>query len=972
MPKGKMSEEGFETFIVNYLTSQNGYEEGKNSDYDMKYAMDIKRLFRFIKDTQKEAYESCSLDTESGQDRFVKRLSSDITRRGIIDVLKNGINFYPTGVILFYLTPDKRNPKACENYKKNIFSVTRQLHYSEKQKGLAIDLVLFVNGLPIITIELKNRITGQNYLDAVEQYKRDRNPKELLLSFKRCLVHFAMDDCGVMFSTKLEGKTSFFMPFNKGNGEGAGNPVNPNGMMTSYMWEEIFKKDELTNIIENYAQVIKKKDEKKKSELQIFPRYHQLRVVKRLLKDVKENGLGKKYLIQHSAGSGKSNSITWLAYQLVGLTNGEHSLFDSVIVVTDRRNLDSQLTENLKNFMEVSSTVANAENTKELKELLKEGKKIITSTVQKFPFLLDKIGKELKDKTFGIIIDEAHSSQSGKASASMNMSLSGSVDSSQLDVEEKILEIIEGRKMLENASYFAFTATPKSKTLEMFGTKNPKNSNEKIPFDNYSMKQAIEEGFILDVLKHYIPITTHYKITKTIEENPKFDANKARKKLKTFVEGQEYPLRRKAEIMVDHFHKCTAKKIRGQARAMVVTSSIERAIDYYYLISKVLDDIKSPYKAIVAFSGSKSYHGKDLTESTINGFPSTQIPAKFREEPYRFLIVADKFQTGFDEPLLHTMYVDKVLEGVKAVQTLSRLNRCMYGKNDTCVLDFANSPDKIKESFSKFYTVTELEGEVDPNILYDILGILEKEQVFNESIVDEVVTKFLGDEDRDKIDALLDECVKRYMELDEEEQVEFKGGGKSFIRAYNFIASILPIGQIWWEKMSIFLTLLVPKLPSPKEEDLSKGILDSVDLDSYRVEKKDEVSISMIEEIEALKPSSYGVGVKKEPEIKGLNDIVEEFNELFGDIDWKDEDNIIRQLKELPQKMAKIKAVENAYKNSGSQNSRLESDKFIGDFMVGSIADGVELYKLYNDNQMFRKWVSDMVYRELSNMYSHS
>lgn len=968
MPKGIMSEEGLETMIVEALVSENGYEEGTNDTYDMYYCIDTERLFRFIKSTQENTYKAIGLDNGDKRTKFLKRLSDEISRRGIIDVLKNGIQYYPSGIVLFYLLPNEKNPKAIENYAKNIFSVTRQLHYSETNRGLAIDLVIFVNGIPVITMELKNRITGQNYENAIRQYKTDRDPREKLLSFKRCLVHFAMDECEVWFTTKLDGKNSFFMPFNKGNNGGAGNPVNLNGTMTDYIWKDLLNKRELTNIIENYAQVISEKKGKRKKEIQIFPRYHQWRVVRKILKDVEENGLGNKYLVQHSAGSGKSNSITWLAYQLASMEIDSKALFDSIVVVTDRRNLDKQLTDNLKHFMQVSSALGHADDTKKLRELLVQGKKIIVSTVQKFPFLLEVIGKEMKNKKFGIIIDEAHSSQSGKASASMNAALSGTVDrTEEKDFEDIINEMVEGRKMLDNASYFAFTATPKSKTLEMFGMPNPANLEENIPFDNYSMKQAIEEGFILDVLEHYTSIKSYYKVAKIIEDNPEFDSKKSKKKIRQFVEGQKVALREKAEIMINHFHECTARKIGGRARAMVVTAGIERAIDYYFLFKELLEARNSPYKAIVAFSGKKEYEGKEFTESSLNGFSDRETPSKLKEDPYRFLIVADKYQTGFDEPLLHTMYVDKTLNDVKAVQTLSRLNRCMYGKNDTCVLDFANEPSDIQESFSRFYTVTKLDGHTDPNKLYDLLGILEKNQVYDAELVDSVIEKFFSEVDRSLIDAMLDSCVENYKYLDEEGQVEFKSSAKSFVRAYNFLAAILPIGQVWWEKMSVFLTLLIPKLPTPKEEDFTKGILETIDLDSYRAEKKKEVSIALDDNQGVVKPSAFGVGTIQELELDTLDKIVKEFNDIFGNIAWADKDNVARQIRELPIMVGQDERVVNAIRNSSKQNARVEFDSVLLSVIVAIMKDNMELFKQFNSNKLFKKWLADSVFDTVYN-----
>ena len=622
-------ESGLETIIVNYLIQNNGYELGTNEDYNRDYAVDESRLLRFLQDTQPDEVEKIGiLNSDHKKAQFLNRLQGEIAKRGIIDVLRKGINFYPANLIMFYMTPTEKNIKAREMFEKNIFSVTRQLMYSKNNAQLALDLVIFINGLPIITAELKNRLTKQNVDDAVQQYKLDRDPRELLFQFKRCMVHFAVDDHEVKFCTRLEGKKSWFLPFNKGHNGGAGNPPNPHGIKTDYLWKDIFSKTELANIIENFAQVVVEEDErtKKKTYKQIFPRFHQLSVVKALLADVREKGPGQKYLIQHSAGSGKSNSIAWTAHQLVGLEKDGRNVFDSVVVVTDRINLDKQIKNTIKQFMQVSNTVGHAESSGDLKKLITQGKKIIITTVHKFPYILDEIGTEHRGSKFAIIIDEAHSSQSGSMSAKMNMALSGeySVDEEET-VEDKIIKMMEGRKMLKNASYFAFTATPKNKTLEMFGIPVPSGpAVQHKPFHTYTMKQAIQEGFILDVLKYYTPIKSYYKIAKIVEDDPLFDKKKAQKKLRHYVESNAYAIEQKAEIMVGHFHnQVIAKgKIGGQARAMVVTSGIERAIEYYYAITKCLEKRKSQYKAIVAFSGEKEYNGKMMTEASINGFPS--------------------------------------------------------------------------------------------------------------------------------------------------------------------------------------------------------------------------------------------------------------------------------------------------------------------------------------------------------------
>lgn len=967
-----IKEAGLEDIIVSYLTDHQGYEQGFNNDYNRDYAIDEVRLLRFLNSTQPKEIEKLGiLDSDHKKNKFFNRLQGEITKRGVIDVFRKGIKVYPANLIMFYMTPTELNVKATKMYNENIFSVTRQLMYSKDNTQLALDFVIFINGLPVITCELKNRLTKQSVDDAVQQYKLDRDSRELLFQFKRCMVHFAVDDNEVKFCTKLDGKKSWFLPFNKGFNGGAGNPPNPNGLKTDYLWKDIFRKKELANIIENYAQVIVEVDEqtKKKSYKQIFPRYHQLSVVKALLADAKEKGPGQKYLIQHSAGSGKSNSIAWTAHQLVGLEKNGKAVFDSIIVVTDRINLDQQIKNTIKQFMQVSSTVGHAESSEDLRKLITQGKKIITTTIQKFSHILDDLGTSHKGNTFAILIDEAHSSQSGSLSAKMNMALSGEYEGDEeKPIEDIIIELMEGRKMLKNASYFAFTATPKNKTLEMFGVPVPKGQEVMHkPFHVYTMKQAIEEGFILDVLKYYTPIKSYYRLAKTIEDDPMFDKTKAQKKLRKYVESDEYPIEQKAEIIVKHFHEqVIAKgKIGGKARAMVVTSSIERAIEYYYAIENCLKQRKSQYRAIIAFSDEKEYQGKMLTEAVINGFPRTKIEGEFKRDPYRFLVVAEKFQTGYDEPLLHTMYVDKVLNGVKAVQTLSRLNRAYPGKKEVFILDFANDTNTIKDSFAPYYMTTVLSEETDPNRLYDMVSEMEQHQVYTDQHVETIVELYLSAAERDRLDPILDACVNNYGELDEDEQVSFKGNAKAFVRTYGFLGAILPYGNVEWEKLSLFLNLLIPKLPSPKEDDLSKGILEAIDLDSYRAEIKQTMAIVLEHDKYEyfIDPSQTGSGGgRPEVEMDLLSSILENFHDMWGNIDWQDQDQVIKHIATIPAVVSKDIAYQNAMKNSDEQNARLESDRALEKAVTNMMKDDLELYKQYANNPSFKKWLTDMVF----------
>ena len=967
-----IKESGFETLIVDWLVQQNGYEEGSNDDYDKEYAIDETRLLRFLRDTQPNEIAKLGVDTSEAKKRqFFNRLSSEITKRGIIDVLRNGVKVYPADLIMFYLTPTENNQKSHEMFKKNIFSVTRQLRYASDRSKLALDLCIFINGLPVITMELKNSLTGQTTADAVQQYKDDREPKDILFSFKRCMVHFAVDDCTVEFCTKLAKEDSWFLPFNKGYRDGAGNPPNPDGIMTDYLWKDILTKAKLSRIIENYAQVIVEEDEetKKKKVKQVFPRYHQLDVVEKLLADVRENGTGKRYLIQHSAGSGKSNSIAWLAHQLIGLEKDGNSIIDTVLVVTDRKILDKQIRNTIKQFMQVKNTVVWAEHSGDLRKAIQDGRRIIITTVEKFPYIISEIGQEHKDRHFGIIIDEAHSGQSGRNSAQMNLALSGLATDEDADNEDKINAMMEGRKLVPTSSYFAFTATPKNKTLEVFGVPYEEDGKVKHrPFHVYTMKQAIQEGFILDVLQNYTTIDSWYRIMKIIENDPQFDKKRAQKKLRNFVEGNEYTIQRKAAMMVEHFHaQVIAKgKIGGQARAMVVTASIPRCIEYYYAITKLLAERHSPFKAIIAFSGEHKYRGQEppLTSAAMNGFPDAKIPSVFKKDPYRLLIVADMFQTGFDEPLLHTMYVDKMLYDIKAVQTLSRLNRCHPKKRDTFVLDFYNKPEDIQKAFSTYYKTTILSGETDPNKLYDLIATMDEYQVFSPDEVEHVVDLFLDGAGRERLDPLLDSNAAIYKGLETEEQIKFKSAAKAFVRTYGFLGAILPYGNADWEKLSIFLNLLIPKLPSPREDDLSEGILESIDLNNYRPEARESMSIVLDDSDTEVDPVPAGkVGRIIDPEMDLLSNIVSEFNDMFGNIEWKDEDNARHQVTEvIPAMVSKDESYQNAMRNSDEAGARLESERALQQVIFSIMADNMEIFKQYQDNPAFRKWLADMVF----------
>ncbi len=1000
------TEKGLESLIVRHMTGTDGlavepntvarppapyggtgYIAGSARDYDRAHALDVAQIFAFLRATQPEAVKKLAMaDAHDPRDlnrlKFLSRLSAEVGKRGVIDVLRRGIEHHPAGHFdLFYGTPSEGNAKAAALHARNRFSVTRQLAYSSDESRRALDLGLFINGLPIATFELKNSLTKQTVEDAVEQYRRDRNPRERLFEFGRCVVHFAVDDAEVRMCTELKGKASWFLPFNKGYDDGAGNPPNPHGLKTDYLWNELLTPAGLTDILENYAQIVEVKHPRtgKKKRTQVFPRYHQLGVVRQALADVRRHGAGRRYLIQHSAGSGKSNSIAWLAHQLIGVKvdtgQGSKDVFDSVIVVTDRRILDDQIQKTIKQFMQVGATVGHAEHSGDLRRFIEQGKKIIVTTVQKFPWVLDEIGT-VADKRFAIVIDEAHSGQGGKTSAAMGKALgagTADADDEERDAEDVVNAALEARmaarKMLTNASYFAFTATPKNKTLQMFGEPLPPDAEGKVrhrPFHHYSMKQAVQERFILDVLAHYVPVDSYYKLIKKIADDPEFDTKKATKKLRRYVEGHDHAIRLKAEIMVDHFHEqvLAAGKIGGQARAMVVTSGIERAVQYFDAMKAYLQERKSPYQAIVAFSGEHEYGGVKVSEVSLNGFPGKDIADKIQDDPYRFLICADKFQTGYDEPLLHTMYVDKALSGVKAVQTLSRLNRAHPQKHDCFVLDFQNNSETITLAFQDYYRATLLAEETDPNKLHDLKGALDGAQVYSPEQVQQFAALFLGGAERDELDPILDACVAAYTgALDEDQQVDFKGKAKVFCRTYDFLASVMPGTNVEWEKLSILLNLLVSKLPAPKEEELANGILEAIDMDSYRVEKKALMKIALTDADAEIAPvPTEGGGRKPEPELDRLSNILKTFNDNFGTL-FSDTDRVTKRIRDdIAPKVAADKAFQNARDNT-LHTARMAHDQALGKVMQILLKDDTQVYKQFVENESFRRFVGDMVYQ---------
>jgi len=901
-----------------------------------------------------------------------------------------------TKLKLFYDKPvSAYNVKANKRYNANIFSVMRQVYFSPINKK-SLDLVIFINGLPVISFELKNELTKQNINHAIRQYKKDRNPKEELFRFGRLMVNLAVDSEEVWMCTELKGEDSYFLPFNKGYNNGAGNPPN-DGIRTDYLWKEIFTKNSLTNIIQNYAKIIteqkeyldkKGKKRIKKVKKLIFPRFHQLDAVRRILHDAREKGAGQKYLIQHSAGSGKSNSISWLAHQLVGLHNkqGVDTIFDTVIVITDRRVLDKQIRENIKQYQQVKGVVAAiTEGSKQLKSALEEGKKIIITTIQKFPHIVEEIG-DLPGNNFGIIIDEAHSSLSGQMARKLNETLAKVSDEEELQQdledydenedsevtgEDLIRTMIKARKLLDNASYFAFTATPKNKTLELFGLPYQEGEKTKFrAFHLYSMKQAIEEGFIKDVLQNYTTYQSYYALLKKIEDDPEYDKKKAQKKLKRYVESHEHAIKKKAIIMVDHFMDEVIKKRKmgGKAKAMMVTSSRANAVKYKHAFDNYLKSINSPYKAIVGFSG--EIDGQ--TEASLNGFPSAKIPDEFEKDEYRFLLVANKFQTGFDQPLLHTMFVDKKLGGVNAVQTLSRLNRSHPAKKDTFVLDFANASEDIEKAFKPYFESTILGDATDPNKLFDLQDALDNYQVYTREQVEEFSNKILDNVPVDELHALLDESsdIFRY-DLEEEQQADFRAKVKTYVRLYIFLSQIVAFENAYLERLYIFLNHLQNKLGSDNSVDLAQGILDNIDMDSYRLQLESTTSV-VLEQGDDLKPIPTDMrGGANDPEIDRLSSILQTFNDRYG-TEFGESDKVRKMVENIAQDAAKREVMQSAIQFSDEQNARITSDKIAQEELLKHVTTNFDFYKLITDNKDAKEDFNAMMFGMVKDIIRNS
>lgn len=979
----KTNEEALESSIEKYLLDNHGYIKGHSKDFNKEYAIDEIRLFDFLEISQKDELDKLKRDSDYKQ-KILYQLSKMISKYGVLKILKKGLSIADANFTLFYPAPlISSGDETRKKFSQNQFSVTRQLTYSTQNPSLEIDMVIFINGLPIITIELKNSAMsgyGQSAkYHGINQYKKDRDPKDRLLNFARCLVHFTFDTNEAYMSTKLDSDKTIFLPFNKGDKNSAGNPPNPNGHKTAYIWEEIFSKASLADILQHFVRLDGKDTDKLESRNLYFPRYHQLDVVRKIIDDVSQNGVGKTYLIQHSAGSGKSNSITWCAYRLIEAYSAKDSMserpiFDSVIVVTDRKILDKQLRENIANFSEVKNIIAPAFSSAELKSNLENGKKIIISTIQKFPFIVEGIS-DLSDKKFAIIIDEAHSSQSGTAHQKMNEAMGKKEFDNDMDAQDMVLEIMQSRKLKNNASYFAFTATPKNSTLEKFGTKQADGSFA--PFHLYSMKQAIEEGFILDVLSNYTTYKSYYEIVKSIDDNPYFRTDKAQKRLRGFVEKNPSTIATKTEIIIDHFINNVVKtnKLKGKAKAMVVTADIQTAILYHKAIVKKLHAIGDPFGAIVAFSGKKELEGIEYTEDSINGFDSKDIAQNFDSDHYRLLVVANKFLTGFDQPKLCAMYVDKKLDGVLAVQALSRLNRAApkYSKKteDLFVLDFFNKIEDIKASFDPFYTSTSLKEETDINVLHELKAVLDDSGIYERIEVDEFFDSYFKGEDAGKLSAMIDLVADRFnSELEDDDKADYKIKAKQFVKIYAQMASIMPYEIVAWERLFWFLKFLVPKMiVKDKDKDRLDELLNAVDLSTYgleRVKLGAKIELNPNEtKLDPQNPNLRGAHAddeKKDP----LDEIIKNFNEKwFKGWDATPEEQRAKFIHIMDKVKAHKDFEQNYEKNTDEINKKLAIAKIIDEVINNERKKELELYRLFATNETFKLGLMENIERAL-------
>lgn len=958
------SEYAFEEHIEAVLLKTHGFLPAQQADYDKALCLRPETVISFIRATQTKKWaDYCELigDKAQATRNLLKRIKEVVDKEGTLHALRKGFDIHGGGHFdLCYFEPT--NPVAEESrrlYQENLLHVQRQVYFSEAD-GKSLDMVIFLNGLPIFTIEVKNQISGQNFSHAIKQYQNTRDPKEPLFRFKRCLAHFAVDNDLVYVATELAGAKTQFLPFNQGYDGGQGNPPCKTGYATSYLWQDVWQKPRILDLIQRFIRVVDVLDDKGKKtdkQRQIFPRFHQLTCVRELCADARQHGAGRRYLNQHSAGSGKTNCIAWLANSLATLhTPDGKPVFSSVIVISDRRVIDRQLQRTLGQVIETPGMLVNIASddgmtSKDLKRALEDGKRIIVTTLQKFGVILDSMG-ELPGERFAVIVDEAHSSQAGQSAKAVQKVLSYSSEDDKKDEEEKtdedrILEELKTRGPQKNVSHFAFTATPKPETLQQFGTQQPDGSYK--PFSLYTMRQAIEEKFILDVLKNYTTYDQYWALLKKVKDDPEFEGGKAKSLLKQFVSRHERTIAKKVAIIVEHFQSSVSDKLGGKAKAMIVTSSRLHAVRYKLAVDAYLKKLGSPYKALVAFTDvvKDTKDGQEYTEAKMNGFPEAATGDRFEADDYRFLIVASKFQTGFDQPKLLAMYVDKKLSGVACVQTLSRLNRTTAGKEETFVLDFENSAEDIEKAFQPFYDRVTLSKETDPNQLYNIRTDLDKFAIHTAANLDAFAKQWFAAKPKlELLQGIANPIAKTWQAQPEEEQVDYKSKARDFVKLYAFISHLVPLKDVGLEKLFVFLRFLLPLLPAKKGENPLE-VLGMVDMEKLALRKNDKKDIGLKRGETKVDPLNYGGGATlTEEEREALSQIIEELNTRFHTSFSEDEIMVIKQLEK---KISEDEALQQQLKN-GSRNAIEATFRQVAE-------DAFE--DLVNDNFKFYKKVSE-------------
>ena len=989
-----LKETNFEQYITTYLVAKNSFilrgadDSGrpvKDKDYDCRLSLDLELLGRFIQKIQPDKWKR--LEEVYGEEAlggFAKRLDQELRQRGVLNVLRQGVTDRGVHIDLMYRKPNSgHNPEAEFLYESNIFSVMRQVYFSPRDER-SVDMLLLLNGMPIATFELKNQLTGQNVEHAKYQYKTDRQPNDKLFSFKRALVHFAIDNNLAYMTTKIDGMKTSFLPFNRGHNNGGGNPPVEGKFATHYLWDDVFTKDSLLEIIARFMHVAveKTKDPKSgritKKETLLFPRYHQRDVVRKLIADARNNGAGGNYLIQHSAGSGKSNSIAWTAHNLSDLHDAkDRKVFDKIIIITDRRVLDRQLRDTVSQFEQQRDVVRGVMHSKELKEALQDKTKIIVSTLQKFPVIVEDMS-QLRGSTFAVIVDEAHSSQSGESTKALKQTLSKLEDAELQDEANKevdsetqfALEAQAARGRLPHVSFFAFTATPKEKTLELFGQKDAEGRYH--PFSLYSMKQAIEEKFILDVLQNYTTHKIYFEIAqKTKDIDPKFEKKKAYRLAVSYADLHEHGIEKKAELIAEHFRSQIQYFIKGKAKAMIVTKSRLHAIRYYLAIREYLAKRGYTEKAVVAFSGTvvdTSRGGTEYTEAGLNGFSEVNTVEQFDTDEYKFLVVANKYQTGFDQPKLAAMYVDKKLGGVATVQALSRLNRTMgKDKESVFILDFVNDAESIQKDFQPYYTSTILSESTDYNILYDLKRDILNFGVFDISKVSQHYSLLLsGDQKNQAVVAnLLDEAIETWKGLDDDDRVDFRDKIINFARKYAFIAQLFDFGDAELEQFYEYARNLGKKMPKAKEP-LPIELLEHISLSSIAISKGKKSPISLDDTESELEPMTSNSRAGKPPdEMERLSIILRGINEQFALPEGMQEDGML-----LVSRIRERDDVKKAISNNPKGAAREHFNNVMQEELMKMFRERADFYKKLDEDAALKGAIADKIFEEMYSLSS--